>query len=129
MEPVLIAGAGIAGLTLAAGLAGRGIPAVVLERAGQLAPAGAGLTLQPNAVLALRRLGLAGDLEKAGVRLSSAALCDARGRVLLRPTAGQASALLADAGAPALGLHRGTVHAVLADHLGSAELRLGSAVS
>ena len=49
--------------------------------------------------------------------------------MLLRSTPEQASALLADAGAPALGLHRATVHAVLADQLGSAELRLGSPVS
>ncbi|MEU3221031.1 FAD-dependent monooxygenase [Streptomyces sp. NPDC006971] len=56
MDPVLIAGAGIGGLTLAAGLAGRGIPAVVLEQAEQLAPVGAGLTVQPNALIALRRL-------------------------------------------------------------------------
>ncbi|MER6943034.1 FAD-dependent monooxygenase [Nonomuraea sp. NPDC000554] len=42
MEPVLIAGAGTGGLTLAAGLAGRGIPAVVLEQADQLAPVGRG---------------------------------------------------------------------------------------
>lgn len=129
MEPVLIAGAGIGGLALGAGLARRGIPAVVLEQARQLAPVGAGLTLQPNAVLALRRLGLAGGIERAGVPLSSAALYDARGRVLLRPGPAQARALLDDVGAPALGLHRATVHAALAGQLGTSELRLGSVVS
>ncbi|MFE1408832.1 FAD-dependent monooxygenase [Streptomyces sp. NPDC058770] len=129
MDPVLIAGAGIGGLTLAAGLAGRGIPAVVLEQAEQLAPVGAGLTVQPNALLALRRLGLAEPFEAAGARLSTAAVYDTRGRVLLQPSRAQASALLADIGAPTLGLHRATIHQALVGQLGTSELRLASTVT
>ncbi len=54
---VAIAGAGIGGLTLAAALGRRGVLVRVLERAPSLRPAGAGLIVQPNAMLALRALG------------------------------------------------------------------------
>jgi len=127
VKPVVVVGAGIGGLTLAAGLTRRGVPVVVLERAERLAAVGAGLTLQPNAVLALRRLGLAEPLEAAGARLASAALYDARGRVLARPSPAQTRELFARAGAPALGLHRATIHDALVAQLET--LRLGARVT
>ena len=129
MERVLIAGAGIGGLTLAAGLARRGIPALVVEQAERLAPVGAGLTVQPNAVLALRRLELSKPLEAAGVPLSLAGIYDRTGRALIRLSAAQVSALFAEVGAPALGLHRATIHEALAGQLGTSELRLGARVT
>jgi salicylate hydroxylase len=61
--PVLIAGAGIAGLSAAIALAQRGIASIVLERQAELAEAGAGIQLGPNAVKVLRRLGVAAELE------------------------------------------------------------------
>ena len=48
-SPVLIAGAGVAGLTTAIGLLRAGIPATVLEQAPALTEAGAGLSLAPGA--------------------------------------------------------------------------------
>lgn len=129
MEPVLIAGAGIGGLALAAGLARRGIPALVVEQADRLAPVGAGLTVQPNAVLALRRLGLSKPLESVGVPLTTAGIYDAGGRALIRQSAAQSRALFKAVGAPALGLHRATVHEALVGQLGTSELRLGATVA
>ncbi|GHA14075.1 salicylate hydroxylase [Devosia pacifica] len=55
---VYIAGAGIAGLTIALALAKRGLQVVVLERADQVAEFGAGLQLSPNAYRVLEGLGL-----------------------------------------------------------------------
>lgn len=55
---IYIAGAGIAGLTLALALARRGFAIVVLEREARPSPFGAGLQLSPNARLPLNRLGL-----------------------------------------------------------------------
>ncbi|HUV33177.1 MAG TPA: FAD-dependent oxidoreductase [Devosiaceae bacterium] len=55
---VYLAGAGIAGLTLALELAKRGFAVVVLEREPRPSPLGAGLQLSPNARLILNRLGL-----------------------------------------------------------------------
>ena len=56
MTHVLIAGAGIGGLTAALALARSGVAVTVIERAAELAEAGAGLQLSPNASAVLRRL-------------------------------------------------------------------------
>src|SRR5690606_36497788 len=55
---VFIAGAGIAGLTLALALAKFGASVVILERLGGVAELGAGLQVSPNARRVLDRLGL-----------------------------------------------------------------------
>ena len=55
---VLIAGAGIGGLTAALALSRVGIETTIVERAPELAAVGAGLQLSPNATRILRRLGV-----------------------------------------------------------------------
>ena len=50
---IAIAGAGIAGLTAAIALAGRGFSLTLYERADALADIGAGIQLAPNAMTAL----------------------------------------------------------------------------
>ncbi|KAL2869058.1 FAD-dependent oxidoreductase [Aspergillus lucknowensis] len=55
---VVIVGAGIGGLTLAAFLRRLGISFVVLERTAVLTPQGAGISLAPNCLAALAQLGL-----------------------------------------------------------------------
>ena len=59
---VLIAGAGIAGLSAALCLARRGIPSEILERETDLTDAGAGIQLGPNAVRILQAIGAAEKL-------------------------------------------------------------------
>jgi 2-polyprenyl-6-methoxyphenol hydroxylase-like FAD-dependent oxidoreductase len=54
---IIVAGAGIGGLGVATGLLRDGRDVVVLERASQLESVGAGITLFPNAMGALDRLG------------------------------------------------------------------------
>lgn len=61
-RPVLIAGGGIGGLATAIALAQRGIASRVLERRPQFSEEGAGIQLGPNAVHALRHLGVADTL-------------------------------------------------------------------
>src|SRR5919199_1877627 len=56
--PLVIAGAGIGGLTAALALAGIGIQTAVLEQAEHIAEIGAGIQLSPNASRILHRLGL-----------------------------------------------------------------------
>ncbi|WP_295849648.1 FAD-dependent monooxygenase [Tardiphaga sp.] len=57
-HPIVIAGAGIGGLTAALALAARGCRVVVVEKAARLEEAGAGLQLSPNASRVLTDLGL-----------------------------------------------------------------------
>jgi 2-polyprenyl-6-methoxyphenol hydroxylase-like FAD-dependent oxidoreductase len=63
-DPVLIAGGGIGGLAAALGLASRGVPVQVLEKAAQLGEVGAGIQLGPNAFHAFDWLGV-GDTARA----------------------------------------------------------------
>src|SRR6185295_8357145 len=80
VRDVVIAGAGIGGLTAAIALIRAGIRVRVLERASAIHPAGAGLALQPNAMALLASLGLDHAVAAAGAALSRAALLDPSGR-------------------------------------------------
>lgn len=66
-EPVVVAGAGIGGLTVALALARRGIPVTVLEKRTALVEAGAGIQLSPNASRILIELGLGAALGRRAV--------------------------------------------------------------
>jgi 3-hydroxybenzoate 6-monooxygenase len=48
-QPIIIAGGGIGGLAAAVGLAQKGVPTIVLEKAPALGEIGAGIQLGPNA--------------------------------------------------------------------------------
>lgn len=72
--PVLIAGAGIAGLCAALGLLRAGVPVRVLEQAGELREVGAAVSLAPNAVRALDSLGLEQALRDTANRPAWAAM-------------------------------------------------------
>ncbi len=65
-RPVVIVGAGIAGLAAAIGLEQRGIPVRVFERATAPRAGGGGLLLWANGIRALRSLGLAAEVVNAG---------------------------------------------------------------
>jgi 2-polyprenyl-6-methoxyphenol hydroxylase-like FAD-dependent oxidoreductase len=55
---IVIAGAGIGGLTAALALAGRGFPTIVCERSDRLSEVGAGIQLSPNVSNVLAGLGI-----------------------------------------------------------------------
>lgn len=74
---VIIAGAGIAGLTAALAFAVRGYPVQVFERAHRLDEVGAGLQLSPNATRILDRLGVLPGLRNAAVRPDAVIMRDA----------------------------------------------------
>ena len=73
-EPILIAGAGIAGLAAALGLARRGFGVTLLERQSVLAEAGAGIQIGPNGVKALAALGLREAVEAVAFRPAGLAI-------------------------------------------------------
>ncbi|AZO55408.1 MULTISPECIES: FAD-dependent monooxygenase [unclassified Mesorhizobium] len=89
---IVIAGAGIAGLTAALAFAERGYPVQVFEQARRLEAAGAGLQLSPNATRILRPLGVLDRLLPAAVRPEAVVLKDAATlRELARVPLGQAA--------------------------------------
>lgn len=65
---VLIAGAGIAGLSLALTCHQIGIPVKVFEASASLKPLGVGINLQPHAVRELFELGFESDLDEIGIQ-------------------------------------------------------------
>ncbi len=71
---VLIAGGGIAGLTLALTCHEIGVPVKVFEAVPELKPLGVGINLQPNAVRELFQLGLEPDLREIGIEAQEWAL-------------------------------------------------------
>lgn len=65
---ILIAGGGIAGLTLGLTLHQIGVPFHIYEATAEIKPMGVGINLQPNAVRELLDLGLSDELDAIGVK-------------------------------------------------------------
>lgn len=81
---VEIAGAGLAGLTVATALAGRGWSVRVHEKGRELREIGAGIYLWENALRALEDVGAYEEVAAAGERINSPELRDHRHRLLQR---------------------------------------------
>lgn len=123
--PLLIAGGGIGGLTLAALSHRRGRECRVFERARRFAPVGAGIVLQPNAVRALRIGGIESQVVFRGSTTERLQIRDSRGRVLSTIAA---SDLRSRFGAGVFGFHRATLHAALVDLIPPEWIRLDAGV-
>lgn len=109
---IVIAGAGVAGLTSALAFARRGYSVQVFEQAPRLEAVGAGLQLSPNATRILRDLGVLDRLLPAAVRPEAVALKDARTlRELARVPLGQSGE--DHWGAPYLVAHRADLQSAL----------------
>jgi salicylate hydroxylase len=111
---IIVAGAGIGGLTAALSLAEVGFRVVVLDQAERLDQTGAGLQLSPNAARVLLALGLR-------ERLAPKIVAPTAIRVMAAQTAKEilrvplASAAERRYGAPYWVIHRGDLHAALLD--------------
>ncbi|GLF93084.1 FAD-dependent monooxygenase [Streptomyces yaizuensis] len=117
---VLIAGAGIAGLTTALSLHAAGVGGVrVLEAVPELQPVGVGLNILPNAVRELDELGLLPALAAVSAETAGLGYYDRRGRLVWSEPRGR------DAGYrwPQLSVHRGGLQFALAVAVGE---RLGA---
>src|SRR3954454_14291775 len=119
----LVVGGGIGGLAAAIGLQRAGQEGVVLERAPALAGVGAGLSLWPNAVNALRRLGIGDAVEGAGAPAHDAAFHSWTGLQLGTSITAQ---LQGRFGAPLLIVHRARLQAVMRQAVGPGDLPLGA---
>jgi salicylate hydroxylase len=124
---IVVAGAGIGGLTASLALAAQGFRVVVLEKAERLEEAGAGLQLSPNASRVLVDLGLQPRLGARAVTPDAISLMSARsGGEVSRLPLGEATT--ARAGAPYWVVHRADLQAALQAHVNDnpdIELRLG----
>jgi len=111
---VIVAGAGIAGLTAALALTRVGLRVTVLEQAARLEETGAGIQLGPNATRVLIAFGLRERLA-ASVMTPQAirVMAGGSGREIVRIPLG--STAEARYGAPYWTIHRGDLQAALAD--------------
>lgn len=117
---VLIAGAGIAGLSLALTLHQIGVPCTVFESVRDLKPLGVGINIQPNAVRELFDLGVsAAMLDTVGLPAREWALVGLNGKDLYAEPRG----LEAGYKWPQYAVHRGRFHMML---LGEVQKRLGA---
>lgn len=126
-QKMLIAGAGIGGLSVALSLAKRGFAVQVFEQAAQLGEVGAGLQMSPNAMKVLEALELDEEVNKVSFTPENAVLRHYQnGTYYLKAGLGKAAEQRYKS--PYLHLHRADLHAILlkaATALG-VEIRLNS---
>jgi salicylate hydroxylase len=121
---IIVAGAGVGGLTASLALARQGFRVIVMEKAERLEEAGAGLQLSPNASRVLIDLGLQPRLAGA---MTPEAIC-----LMSAATGGEITRLsldrMAKSGAPYWVIHRADLQAALREAVENCpdiELRLG----
>ena len=128
--PVLIAGAGIGGLSVALTLHQIGVRCIVLESVARLRPLGVGINLQPNAVRELYELGIGSDLlDEVGLQTKEWALVGLNGNDVYTEPRG----LLAGYKWPQYSVHRGGLQMLLyqtaIERLGAGAIRTGIEVT
>ncbi|MEL6801075.1 MAG: flavin-dependent oxidoreductase [Pseudomonadota bacterium] len=106
---VLIAGAGITGLTLGLSLHQVGIPFRIFEAVREVRPLGVGINLQPHAVRELVELGLEAHLDQVGLRTEEVAYFSQHGQLIWREPRG----VLAGYNWPQFSLNRGGLQMLL----------------
>ena len=126
---MLIAGAGIAGLTTALALHAVGIEAQVVDSATELKPLGVGINLLPHAVRELTELGLGPALEATGIATAEQAHFDRYGTHIWSEPRGRSLGYAW----PQYSIHRGELQMILLaavrDRLGPGAVQTGTTVT
>ncbi|KAH8767242.1 monooxygenase [Diaporthe sp. PMI_573] len=126
---ILIAGAGIGGLTTALTLHAAGFTDIhIFEAASSLTSLGVGINVQPSAVLILRNLGLLAVLEKIGVETQELNFYNRHGDSILSEPRGKHAGYAV----PQFSVHRGDFQLLLLEavkeRLGNERIHLGHAL-
>jgi len=126
---VLVAGAGIGGLTLALSLHQAGIPVRLFEQSEKLEPLGVGINVLPHAVRELTELGLLDELAATGVATAELAYYSKHGqRIWSEPRGREAGYRW-----PQFSIHRGALQMILfravIDRLGPDAIVTGARVA
>ena len=108
---IIIAGAGIGGLSAALALAARDFRVVVIDKAERLEETGAGIQLSPNASAVLLGLGLGDRLHETAIALDEIRIRSSRNRRIVDLPLGRDAEL--HFGAPYLIIHRADLQAAL----------------
>jgi 2-polyprenyl-6-methoxyphenol hydroxylase-like FAD-dependent oxidoreductase len=129
-RPVLIAGGGIGGLSVALTLHQIGVPCVVLESVRHLQPLGVGINLQPNAVRELQELGFGPEsLDAIGLQTREFVLVGLNGKEVYAEPRGKRAGYKW----PQYSVHRGglqmLLHGAVVERLGAGTVRTGMAVT
>ena len=126
---VIVAGAGIGGLSAALSLHAAGIDVTVIDSAASLRPLGVGINLMPHAVRELTELGLGEELEATGIPTAEMVHFDRHGNRIW----GFASGRNIGYRWPQYSIHRGELQMILLAavraRLGPDAVRTGTAVT
>jgi salicylate hydroxylase len=114
---IAIVGAGIGGLTAGLALRARGLSVTVFEQAATPRELGAGVSIHPNAVRLLKRIGLRDWLENISTRSVGLSLRTSRGEPVPTPPA--------SADSPTYQVHRVELMKMLNDAQADAVVRYG----
>lgn len=121
MEGIIIGG-GIAGLTAAIALQQAGIETTVYEAAIENKPVGAGISMAPNAMTVLYRLGISKSVEAVGMPMDNLTVTDEQFKpIQLMPQA----PMRQQYGFVTTNLHRAALHHVLLEQLPADSVHLG----
>ncbi|MDB4151375.1 flavin-dependent oxidoreductase [Pseudomonadales bacterium] len=128
--PVIIAGGGIGGLSLALTLHQIGVPCLVLESVATVKALGVGINIQPNAVRELYALGLGAEvLDSIGLQVQEWALVGLNGKDVYAEPRG----LAAGYHWPQYAVHRGELQMLLyrtvLERLGADSIKTGHRVT
>jgi 2-polyprenyl-6-methoxyphenol hydroxylase-like FAD-dependent oxidoreductase len=121
---ILIAGAGIGGLTAAIALQRAGHEVKIAERAPELKAVGAGIALAANALIALKSIGAGAEVVAAGSLINKALILSRSGKVISANDFSHPSGKM-----HTYTLHRAELHELLRSKLFPGTLHTGKAVS